>query len=255
VNPALAAIAAVTIAGAVLAVSARDVRSVTLGLLVVLLGTPLIADPWPEPLAILARIAAALLATRFLMIALRGDLTTGGTRIGWPTEALIGAAAALVGFGSHGLGATGLGPAEAQAAGFAFVALAIAPLVTGRDVLRIGTGALLLLVAASSIRAALDAPPTDAEQLIGAMLTIGLGGAIAVISIAARTGGGLASPDRPPVDRVRRAPDAHRAIDADRVGHRQPDAHRAPDARRAADAHRQPEAHRAPDAHRIEPGS
>ena len=210
-NPALAALAAVTIGGAVLAVAARDVRSAVVGLLVVLVGAPLIADPWPTPLSILVRIAAALLATRFLVIALRGDLAGTGTRIGWPTEVLIGAAAGLVGYGSHGLGAVGLGAAEAQAAGFGLAALAIAPLITGRDVLRIGIGAILLLVAASLVRSGLDGPLTDAEQLIGAMLTIGLGGAVAVISIAARSAGGLAAFDPTALERGRRTPDAHRA--------------------------------------------
>lgn len=227
-NPALAALAALTIGGAVLAVAARDVRSAIVGLLVVLVGAPLVADPWPTPLSILVRIAAALLATRFLVISLRGDPPSGGTRIGWPTEILIGAAAGLVGYGSHGLGAVGLGPAEAQAAGFGLAALAIAPLITGRDVLRIGIGALLLLVAASLVRAGLDAPPTDAEQLIGAMLTIGLGGAVAVISIAARSAGGLAAFDPTALERARRAPDAHRVSAADR-GH---GANRPRDARR-----------------------
>jgi len=88
VNVALAVIAGVAVAGAVLAVSARDVRATVLGVLVVLLATPLVASPWPGPLAILARVAAALLAARLLTIGLRGEDVTGGTRIGWPAEAL-----------------------------------------------------------------------------------------------------------------------------------------------------------------------
>ncbi|HEY8989163.1 MAG TPA: hypothetical protein VIM39_09070, partial [Candidatus Limnocylindrales bacterium] len=71
-NVALAVIAGVAVAGAVLAVSARDVRATVLGVLVVLLATPLVASPWPGPLAILARVAAALLAARLLTIGLRG---------------------------------------------------------------------------------------------------------------------------------------------------------------------------------------
>lgn len=233
-SPALAAIAGLTIAGAVLAVAARDVRSAALGLLVVLLGAPLIADPWPSPLAVLVRIAAALLATRLMMIALRGELLTGGTRIGWPADALIGAAAAIVGFGSHGLGAVGLGPPEAQAAGFALAALAIAPLITGRDVVRIGIGALLLVVAASLVRAGLGAQSTEAEQLVTAMLTIGLGGAIAVISVAARSAGGLSSFDPSPIGgRSPRPPDAHRM----------PETHHADDRRHAETSHRRSPAH------------
>jgi hypothetical protein len=214
VNPALAAIAAVTIAGAVLAVSARDVQATLLGLMVVLLGAPLIADPWPDPLSILVRIAAALLAVRLIAIGLRGGLATGGTRIGWPAEALLAGAAAVIGYGSHGLGAAAFGPAVAQATGFALIVLAAAPLVAGRDALRISVGALLLLVAASSIRGGLDPTPGQAEQLVGSILTIAIGGAIAVITLAARAAGGLDAIDEGGRDALpRRVPDAHRPPD------------------------------------------
>ncbi len=210
-NPALAAIAAITIAGAVLAVSARDVRATLLGLLVVLLGAPLVTAPWPDPLSVLARIAATLLAVRLVSISLRGDLTTNGTRIGWPAEALLAGSAAVVGFGSHGLGAAPLGPAEAQATGFALVVLAVAPLFAGRDAMRLSVGALLLLVGATAIRTALDAPASQAEQLVGALLTIALGGAIAVIVVAARAAGGLAAVDAATIGPAAvRPPDAHR---------------------------------------------
>jgi hypothetical protein len=211
VNPALAAIAAITVAGAVLAVSARDVQAALLGLMVVLLGAPLIADPWPDPLSILVRIAATLLAVRLIAIGLRGGLATGGTRIGWPAEALLASAAAVIGYGSHGLGAAAFGPAEAQAAGFALIVLAAAPLVAGRDALRISVGALLLLVAASSIRGALDPTPSQAEHLVDSVLTIAIGGAIAAITLAARAAGGLDAIDAGGGDVLpRRPPDAHR---------------------------------------------
>jgi hypothetical protein len=215
-NPALAAIAAVTIGGGVLAVSARDVRATVLGLLVVLLAAPLIVDPWPEPLSILARIAATLLAVRLIAIGLRGEAATSGTRIGWPAELLLGAAGAVIGFGSHGLGAAGLGPAEAQAAGFALIVLAAAPLFTGRDVLRLAVGALLLLVGATTLRAGLDPSPSQGEQLVGAVLTIAIGGAIAVIATAARAAGGLeAIGAGRPGEAARRLPDAHRPAERD----------------------------------------
>ena len=215
-NPALAAIAAVTIGGGVLAVSARDVRATVLGLLVVLLAAPLIVDPWPEPLSILARIAATLLAVRLIAIGLRGEAATSGTRIGWPAELLLGAAGAVIGLGSHGLGAAGLGPAEAQAAGFALIVLAAAPLFTGRDVLRLAVGALLLLVGATTLRAGLDPSPSQGEQLVGAVLTIAIGGAIAVIATAARAAGGLeAIGAGRPGEAARRLPDAHRPAERD----------------------------------------
>lgn len=210
-NPALTAVAVVTIAGAILAVSARDVRTTLLGLLVALLGAPLIADPWPGPVAILARIAASLLAIRLIDIGLRGVATTSGSRIGWPAEALLAGAAAVIGFGSHGLGSDGLGPAEAQAAGFALGVLAAAPLVTGRDALRVAAGAVLLIVAASLIRSGLDRAPADAEHLVGSILTIALGGAVAVIVSAARGAGGLHAIDAGGLGGAgRRLPDAHR---------------------------------------------
>jgi hypothetical protein len=125
---------------------------------------------------------------------------------------LLAGSAAVVGFGSHGLGAAGLGPAEAQAAGFALVVLAAAPLFAGRDALRLAVGALFLLVAASLIRAGLDPAPSAAEQLVEAALTIALGGAIAVIVTAARAAGGLETVQADvPAGTSRRLPDAHRA--------------------------------------------
>ncbi|HEY3163650.1 MAG TPA: hypothetical protein VGJ71_04785 [Candidatus Limnocylindrales bacterium] len=209
-NPALAAIALVTIGGGVLAVSARDARATVLGVLIVLLDAPLIATPWPDPLSILARIAATLLAVRLISIGLRGELIVAGSRIGWPAEALLAVAAAVVGYGSHGLGAAGLGAAEAQATGFALVVLAAAPLLVGRDAVRLAIGALLLLVAATLIRVGLGPRPTEAEQLVTALLTIALGGAIAVIVLAARAAGGLDAIDAIDGDAQRRPPDAHR---------------------------------------------
>jgi len=212
VNVALAIVAGLAVAGAVLAVSARDVRATVLGVLIVLIAGPLVASPWPSPAAILARVAAGLLAARLLTIGLRGEEATAGTRIGWPAEALAAAAAAVVGFGSHGLGAAALGPAEAQAAGFALIALAISPLVTGRDVLRLGIGSVLLVSGALFIRVGLDNPPRDGEQLVISLLTISLGGAIGVIGAAARAAGGLAASSVAIGLPVPRLPDAHRDI-------------------------------------------
>jgi len=216
VNPALAGIAAIVVGGAVVAVSARDPRVTVLAMLVVLLGAPLLVVPTPGPLPILARVAAALLAGRLLVIGLRGDLVGIGTAIGWPAEAFVAAAAAVAGFASHGLGAAALGPAEAQAAGFALAAVAAAPLITGRDVLRLGIGSMLLVQAALLVRQGLDAPAGDGEQLVIALLTIGLGGAVAVISAAARAAGALTVADDGGAGRLagglRRA-DAHRPTD------------------------------------------
>jgi hypothetical protein len=192
VNLALAAITAVVVGGAVVAVTARDARATLLGLLVVLLGSALIADPLPGPLPLAARMAAAFLACRLIAVAIRGErVVTSGSRLGWPVEVLAAVAAAFVGIGTHGLGATPAGPGEAQAAGFAVGVLAVAPIVSGRDVLRLGIGAMLLLVGASLVRVGLAGTPSDLEQLVASGLVIGLGGAVAIIVDGSReaTGG------------------------------------------------------------------
>ena len=203
-NPLLAGLAAVVVAGAVVAVSAREARASLLGLLVVLLGAAVVADPLPTPPAIAARIAAALLAARLLVIAIRDlDGPTAGSRLGWPVEALAAAAAAVIGFGTHGLGAPALGPPEASAAGFAVGVLAAAPIVTSRDVYRLGIGAILLLVAALLVRVGLGGTPSDLEQLVTCGLIAGLGGAVGVIVRGARDATGeLVAVDAPGIRRA-----------------------------------------------------
>ena len=186
-NLLLAGLTVTVIAGAVVAVSAREARAALLGLLVTLLAAGLIADPLPGPLPFAARVAAAFLAARLIAIAVR-DYTrpTAGSRLGWPVEALAAAAAAVVGFGTHGLGAPALGPAAASAAGFAVGVLAAAPIVSSRDVFRLGIGAMLLLVGGLLVRVGLGGTPSDLEQLVTAGLVAGMGGAIAVIVRGAR---------------------------------------------------------------------
>jgi len=120
VNPALAGVALVVIAGAVVAGSAKNGRTAILGLVVALVAAPLLADPPAAPLGLAARLVAAVLAGYLLWVATRGPAArTGGTLVGWPTEAFLAIAAAVVGYVSHGLGAPGLGPPLAAAAGYA----------------------------------------------------------------------------------------------------------------------------------------
>jgi hypothetical protein len=199
VNLALAGVACVVVAGAVVAVSAREARASLLGLLVTLLAAALIADPLPGPLPIAARLAAAFLACRLIAVAIRDlDEPTSGSRLGWPVDALGAVAAAVIGFGTHGLGAPGAGPPEAQAAGFALGALAAAPIVTSRDHYRLGTGAIVLLVGGLLVRVGLGGTPSDLEQLATSGLIVGLGGAVGVVVAGARVAaGGLSVVDRP----------------------------------------------------------
>lgn len=198
-NPALAGLACVVVAGAVVAASARETRTALLGLLVALLASPLIADPLPGWLPIAARIAAAFLACRLVAIAIRDEAGgTGGSRLGWPVEVLVAAAAAVIGFGTHGLGAPGGGPAEAQAAGFAVGVLAAAPVVSGRDVFRLGIGAVLVLLGSLLVRAGLSGTPSELEQLVTSGLVVGLGGAVGVVILGARAAvGSLTVRDQP----------------------------------------------------------
>jgi hypothetical protein len=124
VNPILAGLALVVVAGTVVAVSVRDGRSAVLGLSIVLLLSPLLADPMADPAALAARSIGTILATYLLWIAVRDRADQGlliapteGTRIGWPAEVLLAASAVVVGAAAHGLGAPAAGPELASAAG------------------------------------------------------------------------------------------------------------------------------------------
>ncbi len=190
-NPALAGVALAITIGAIVAVSVRDSRTAVLGLAVVLVASPFLADPLADTLGLAATAVGAVLAVYLLWIALRSDpAPTGGSRLGWAADSAVAAAAATVGYGTHGLGVLGQGPALAQAAGFALAALAVAPLWTGRDIIRVGIGLLLLTDGALLVRVALGGTPTALEQLVTAGLIAGLGGAIGVLAVSASRDGG-----------------------------------------------------------------
>ena len=190
-NPALAGVALAVVIGAVVAGSARNARTAIFGLVVSLVAAPALADPTPAPLALAARLVAAVLAGYLLWIAARGSrVRTGGSLVGWPTEVFLAAGAAVVGYGSHGLGAPATGPALASAAGFALASLAILPVLTGDDVLRIGLGLGMLLGGALLVRTGLGGTPDQLEELLTAGLVATFGGSIAILAIAARSDGG-----------------------------------------------------------------
>jgi hypothetical protein len=189
-NPALAAIAIAILAGAIGAVFVRDARIAILSLAVVLLIAPFLADPIAPASGLVARLLGAVLATYLVWIAVRdGAFQTGGSRLGWPADALTVAAAAVVGFASHGLGAPTTGPEFASAVGFGLAAASIAPILTGRDIIRVGIGLSLLLQGALLVRVGLGGTPTTLESLITAGAIAALGGAIGVLAMAARSDG------------------------------------------------------------------
>ena len=189
-NPALLGVAHAVVVGAIVASSVRNARTAILGLVVTLVAASVLADPLPDSLGLAARLVAAILAGYLLWVATRGPrLRTGGSLVGWPTDAFLAAAAAVVGYGSHGLGAPAAGPAFASAAGFALAALALVPISTGRDVLRVGMGLGLLISGALLVRTGLGGTPDALEELLTAGLVATLGGAIAILAIAARSDG------------------------------------------------------------------
>lgn len=202
-NPALAGVALAVVLGAVVAASARNARAAVLGLIIALVGGSFLADPLPDSLALAARLVGTILGGYLLWVAARGsDARTGGSRLGWPAELLIAGAAAVVGYGSHGLGAPAIGPALAQAAGFALAALSVAPMLNGRDIVRVGVGLILLTNGAILVEAALGGTPAALEQLIIAGLVAVLGGVVAAVAATARADG-LAGFELAPDPRLR----------------------------------------------------
>ena len=210
-NPALAGVALAVVVGAVVAVSARNARAAVLGLVLALLGASFLAEPLPDSLGLAARLVGAVLGGYLLWVASRGvGVRTSGSSLGWPAEMLVAGAAAAVGYGSHGLGAPAPGPVLAQAVGFALAALAVAPIVNGRDILRVGAGLILLAGGAILFRTALDGTPDTLEQLVIAGLVALLGGAVAAIATAARTEGAPGfEPALGPGERMRRPTDVN----------------------------------------------
>jgi hypothetical protein len=190
VNPALAGVALAVVLGAVVAASARDARTAIFGLVVALVAAPLVADPPVAPLALAARLVGAVLAGYLLWIAARGhNVRTAGSRLGWPADAFVAAGAAVVGYGSHGLGVPALGPAAASAAGLALIVTAIVPIATGRDILRVGLGLELLLAGALLVATGLGGTPDPLFEVLAAATVATLGGAVAVLAAHARTDG------------------------------------------------------------------
>jgi len=206
-NPGLVALAVAVVAGGIVAVSSRESRVAVLGLTLAGVSAPLIGDPFPDPLALAVRVVATLLGGYLLWVALRGNPVTRGSRLGWPAEAMLAAAAGLAGYGAirivaasgGGGGDAGpaallvaLGPREALAAGTALAALAIGPVLVGRDVLRLGMGLTLGVLAAQLVRVGLAGSPSALEQIVTGGLTVAVAAGVATLAVhALRSGGSL----------------------------------------------------------------
>jgi hypothetical protein len=232
VNPILAGVALAVVVGAVAAVAARDARIAVLGLTIALVLSPLLAEPAPTPLGLAARFIGAVLAGYLLGIVVRdrsdragGSAATGGSRIGWPAELLVAAGALVVGFAAHGLGAPADGPAIGSAAGFAMAALAVTPLLTGQDTMRIGIGALLLVGSGLVVRSALGGTPGDFEQLMASGMLVVVAGVLAAVAGNARADGSEGFAVRADEEPRRRGLARGHGLGQRTRRHREPDAH------------------------------
>ena len=195
-------LAAATIAGATAAVSSRESRVAVLGLLIALVAAPFVADPFPDPRGIAARIAGAGLVAYPLLMVLRVDgRVTSGSRGGWPADALLAvtaalaAGAAVAGWDAAGQLSGGGQPGGVQAvdgtsglvvpylpataAGVALLVLAAAPVAFVREPLRLTIGLVLGMLGLTLVQAGLSGPPSAFTDLVAALLlaTIAIAGA------------------------------------------------------------------------------
>jgi hypothetical protein len=145
-------------------VRAPDGRAIALGAALTLLLAPVASGALPDAIALAYRIVAALLSAYLLWMAVRTTTPfVSPPRLGGTAEAAfvgVGFVLGLVlGYGS------GEGSAAPLAAALATGLAALSLLVFGRDPLRVGTGAILGLLAAGLGQAWLTGTTTDLAQL------------------------------------------------------------------------------------------
>ncbi|HET7830599.1 MAG TPA: hypothetical protein VFL03_13635 [Candidatus Limnocylindrales bacterium] len=202
-TPAIVLLAVVVTAAAVIATSAREPRFAALGMIVAIVGAAYVTEPLPGLVALAARLAGSALGGYLVWVALRGaPPPTAGWRVGWPGAAAVATVAFAIGWLAAGsiatslAAATGSGPsvgaAAALAAGspvpraalgaaLALIALAAAPVLIGRDILRLGLGLLLLLAAAGLLRNVMAVGTDGPVELALAVLTALCGAGVAAV--------------------------------------------------------------------------
>ena len=181
--PVAAAVAVVL--GAVVGTAARSARVALLGLAVVLLFSPFIADPLPDTLPLTIRLVAGTLAGYLLLVTARRAAGPVGSPLGAAASLAATAAAFAAGLQPFTLGLARLGPDAAMAAGLACLVVALPAVVAARDAFRLGTGLLVGLSGALVLRAALAGSPSPAEEVAIAFAIVTLGGAVAILGAAA----------------------------------------------------------------------
>lgn len=172
--------AVIAVSGGVVAVSARDSRIVASGLLLAMVATPITASAEPGAMALAFRLVGAFLAVYLLLAAARAQsVASEGSAIGPVAQAAI----ALAAFGCGWFVApvnTLAGPIAAQAGGIALVVLAVVPL-SGRNVLRAGTGATVLALGIFLLVEAWVGPAPVLAQMFQTALLIGIAAATSLL--------------------------------------------------------------------------
>lgn len=240
---ALVLLALLVAGGAVVAVGAATPRLAALGMFVALVGSAYVADPLPDTLALAVRLVGSTLGAYLVWIALRrAPAHIPGIAVAWPGALAVAAVAFIAGWlvagslgtalaagSGDGPGLSSVGAAlaagspvarAALGASLALAAVAVAPVVMARDLLRTGLGLLLLLASATLLRNALGTSADPVFELAVAVLTAASGAAIgAVIASSLRRTGDLVLRDtfrRDVAVRHRAADDAH--FDPDGAG-------------------------------------
>lgn len=197
----LAGVALAVIAGAVIAVSAREARAGMIGLVLALGLGPFLADPLPDAAVLGGRVVTGIFVVYLLRAVAVGGAGRGlGSRIGWPAESALALGAAIAGVavagalltlepGGPGRGEVtnplgGLTPsALALAAGLALLVIGVGPAFLGRNTLRTTIGLLLAVQAVVLARTGVAGPPGELEQLgiDGFLLAVGAAGALIIL--------------------------------------------------------------------------
>jgi hypothetical protein len=179
IHPYVAA-AAIAVIGGIVAISARDARVVAVGLLLAMCAAQLATSPEPAVLAIVFRGLGSLLAAYLLWAAARSrSIDAEGSGIGILAECALAAAAFSAGWFVVPVKPLS-GPLVAQAAGIALIAISIVPLA-GRDVLRVGAGATILVLGGSMLLAAWVGQQSSLWQASLTVLLVGLVGATSLL--------------------------------------------------------------------------
>lgn len=206
----LVAAAAATVAGAVLALSTRDARIALGGIAALVLASALVADPLPGLVPLAGRIVGAILAIELLWIALReaaqagdgidGSAAASGVGGASPAvDARVEALAAIAGlvagiFVALRYAGSGvpLGPDTPLilGTGFALLAVGVTPLLVSRDTLRLGTGAIVVVVGASLVRGVAAGVQSPLESLVTSGLIVAAAAAVAAVMLNAMSAAG-----------------------------------------------------------------